>query len=92
MADKEQNLSSTWSEYLKKAIKDYQCFMAQSTPMEPKDFAAYHNAGKAALAHIAMIKKMIEEPDDKAKEMDFFDLLEQAREATHEDDRDNSFD
>ena len=91
MIDKDKNLSNTWSEYLKKAVEDYRHFMAQPSPMEAKEFTSYHNAGKAALAHILMIKKMMASKEEDQKEMDFFDLLEQAREATH-DDTNDSFD
>ena len=40
-----------------------------------------------------MIKKMIQpEAQPEPKEMDFFNLLEEAREATHEESDDSSFD
>jgi len=93
MLDKNVNSSSTWQKYLDKAIVDYQQFMSNAPSLEAKEFAAYHSAAKAALAHILMLKKMIvPETAPPSKEMDFFNLLEEAREATHDEPDVDSFD
>lgn len=92
MADKNDLLSATWTDYLSKAIQDYHLFATQTAPLEAKEFTAHHNACKAALAHILMIQKLMLPKDDKNDEPDFFDLLDQARKATHEEDQDDSFD
>lgn len=92
MSDKNNFLSETWSDYLNKAIKDYHLFAMQASPLDAKEFTAYHNACKAALAHIVMLQKLMQLKDDKKNEPDFFDLLEQARKATDEEGHDDSFD
>lgn len=92
MSDKTDILSKTWDDYLNKAIQDYHLFATQQAPLDAKDFAAHHNACKAALAHILMIQKLMQPKDDKKEEPDFFDLLDQARKATHEEYQDDSFD
>ena len=92
MADKNEVLSATWTEFLNKAIQDYHAFATQSAPLDAKEFTAHHNACKAALAHILMIQKLMLSKDDKQEELDFFDMLDQARKATHEEQQDDSFD
>ena len=92
MPDKKNILSCAWGDYLNKAIRDYDSFCTQSVPLEAKDFALYHNACKSALAHIVMLKKLMQSNEQKEIEPDFFDLLEQARKATNEDNDSNSFD
>ena len=92
MPDKKEDLSGAWSEYLNKAIKDYHLFATQVTPMEAKEFAAHHNACKAALAHVLMIQKLMQTKEDKTQEPNFFDLLEQARKETSDEDDEHSFD
>lgn len=92
MSDKKDLLSETWTDYLNKAIQDYHLFATQTSPMEAKEFTAHHNACKAALAHILMLQKLMQPKEEKADEPNFFDLLEQARKATDEEYRDDSFD
>ena len=91
MPDKKEDLSGAWSEYLNKAIKDYHLFATQVTPMEAKEFTAHHNACKAALAHILMIQKLMQPKENKSEDLNFFDLLEQARKETNEPDNNDSF-
>lgn len=93
MPDKENNLSEAWSDDLESALNDYHAFRTQKTPLEAKDFTAYHNACKAVLAHILMIKKMMNPMTQQNPETDFLNLLEQARKANHdENDENDSFD
>ena len=91
MPDKENLLSCAWADYLNKAITDYHHFAKQSSPVEAKEFTAYHNACKAALAHILMIQKLMQTQENKSEDLNFFDLLEQARKETDGED-DDSFD
>ena len=60
--------------------------------MEAKEFGAYHNACKAALAHILMIQKLMQMPATKDEEPSLLDLLEQARKATKDESECDSFD
>ena len=92
MSDKNDFLSEAWTDYLNKAIKDYHLFATQPSPLDAKEFTAHHNACKAALAHILMLQKLMQSKDEKTKEPDLFDLLEQARKATNEEYQDDSFD
>jgi len=92
MSDKNEILSETWTDYLNKAIQDYHLFATQPSPLDAKEFTAHHNACKAALAHILMIQKLMQPKEDNKSEPNFFDLLEQAKKATNEDDQDDSFD
>ena len=88
----DNDLSENWADFLKKAVTDYHLFAAQPSPTDAKEFIAHHNACKAVLSHILMLKKMMESETQKQSEPDLFSLLEQAREATHEQDNDDSFD
>lgn len=92
MPDKKNSLSCAWSDYLDKAIADYHLFATQPTPMEAKEFIAHHNACKAALAHILIIQKLMQQKENKSEDLNFFDLLEQARKETNEEDDPHSFD
>ena len=92
MPDKKGDLSGAWSDYLNKAIKDYHLFATQASSLDAKDFTAHQNACKAALAHILMLQKLVQSKDEKTKEPDLFDLLEQARKATDEEYHDDPFD
>ncbi len=92
MSDKNHLLSETWTEYLNKAIQDYHSFATQASSLDAKEFTAHQNACKAALAHILMLQKLVQPKDEKTKEPDLFDLLEQARKATDEEYHDDSFD
>ena len=92
MSDKNNILSETWTDYLQKAIQDYHLFATQAAPLDAKEFTAHHNACKAALAHILMIQKLMLSKDEKNDEPDFFDLLDQARKATHEEYQNDPFD
>ena len=92
MSDKNDLLSQTWTDYLNKAIKDYHLFATQAFPLDAKEFMVHHNACKAALSHILMLQKLMQTKEEKTKEPDLFDLLEQARKATNEEYQDDSFD
>ena len=86
MPEKDIFSSQAWLDELHKVVQDYHLFVHQNAPMEAKEFAAYHNACKAALAHILILKKFAQPPSQvtPASEMDLFDLLKQAQKATHD--------
>ncbi len=93
MPEKEFTPTADWQEDLTKATKDYHLFSAQETPLEAKDFAAYHNACRAALAHILILKKICAPTLESPQQTDFLNLLEQARKATYDNTTDiDSFD
>ena len=92
MPAKELFSSVAWLEELNKVIQDYHLFAAQATPLEAKDFMAYHNACKAALAHILLLKKLAGTASHNEEEPDFLSLLQQAQKATQESgESDDSF-
>ncbi len=92
MQDHKEDLSEAWSDYFHKAVKGYCQFSNQNVSMDAKEFCAYHNACKAALAHILMIQKLMQTKSAKEAEPNFFDLLEQARKATDDECDSDSFD
>ena len=92
MQDKMKDLSGAWADYFQKAMAGYCQFANQSVSMEAKEFGAYHNACKAALAHILMIQKLMQTPEAKEEEPNLFDLLDHAREATIDYGESDSFD
>ena len=92
MQDKMKDLSGAWADYFQKAMTGYCQFADQSVSMEAKEFGAYHNACKAALAHILMIQKLMQTPVSKEEEPNLLDLLEQARKATNDESESDSFD
>ena len=92
MPDKKEILSGAGSDCLNTAVRNYHLFAAQDVPMEAKEFTAYHNACKAALAHILMIQKVMQDKEETSEDLNFFDLLEQARKETNEDEDGSSFD
>jgi hypothetical protein len=92
MQDKNKDLSGAWSDYFQKAVEGYGQFARQNVSMEAKDFGAYHNACKAALAHILMIQKLMQTSTAKEEEPNLLDLLEQARKATNDESDSDSFD
>lgn len=92
MQDKKEDLSGAWAEYFQKAVTGYCQFAEQNTPMESKEFGAYHNACKAALGHILMIQKLMQMASVKDEEPSLLELLEQARKATNDESEIDSFD
>jgi len=92
MQDKKENLSDAWSDYFHKAMAGYCQFVQQNVSMDAKEFTAYHNACKAALAHILMIQKFMQPSSIKNEEPNLLDLLEQARKATNDENGSDSFD
>ena len=93
MPDKTPFLSDDWTSILTKIIHDYKLFSEQPPPLEAKEFTSYHNACKAALAHILLLKKMTDNSSASPSEPDLFTLLDNARKATHDsNDADDSFD
>ena len=60
MPDKSRlpDLSASFKSGLMRAIQSYEEFKEQEIPFDAKGFAAYHNACKSALLHIALLLKM----------------------------------
>ena len=93
MSDRNISSAADWNSFLTKATQDYYHFAMQSTPLDAKEFSAFHSACKAALGHILILKKLIESSLNKTTEPDLFSLLENARKATYDpNDTDDSFD
>lgn len=54
--------------YAQKVLNDYQLFIKQDVSLESKEFTAYHNACKSALAHLLLLTKLIQpEPESPEK-------------------------
>ena len=93
MPEKDLFSSQAWLDDLNKAVQDYHLFATQQVSQEAKEFSAYHNACKAALAHILLLKKLTCSAASAEAEPDLFALLEQAQKATQEQgESDDSFD
>ena len=93
MPEKDIFSSQAWSDDLNKAIRDYHLFATQPVSQDTKEFIAYHNACKAALAHILLLKKLVFSTSQSELEPDFLTLLEQAQKATQQQGaEDDSFD
>ena len=93
MPETESFSSQAWSQELNKAIHDYHLFASQVTSLEAKEFMAYHNACKAALAHILILKKLIHSAVQSENSPNFLALLTEAQKATEgQEDDDDSFD
>lgn len=60
MPDKSRlpDLSESFKSGLRRAVQSYEDFKEQEIPFDAKGFAAYHNACKSALLHIALLLKM----------------------------------
>ena len=60
MSDKScfPDLSASLKSGLSRAVQSYEEFKEQDIPYDAKGFAAYHNACKSALMHIALLLKM----------------------------------
>ena len=80
MTDNITSLSETLRPAFFQTLQRYLDFIAQSPGLEPKDFTAYHNACKAALAHLMLLEKLIKNPNTNDAQMDLLSLLEQAKE------------
>lgn len=92
MPEKEIFSSAAWSEELNKVIRDYHLFISQPPSLEAKEFTAYHNACKAALSHILILKKLVGSKSQSETEPDFLELLAQAQKETQESgENDDSF-
>ncbi|MBQ4472398.1 MAG: hypothetical protein II942_04070 [Alphaproteobacteria bacterium] len=83
--------ADNWSEFLQKTISDYRQFCQQPAPDDAKSFMLYHNACKAVLAHLLMIKKIIEGTSVCPDANVLMDLLKQAQMEVQNDPDDDSF-
>ena len=73
------NILKSLQKGLNRAIESYNVLISEEIPSDAKNFAAYHNACKAALTHIALATKMSEYLRSQ-EEPDNTDWLELARE------------
>ena len=75
---------------LKRAAESYNALISEDIPSDPKGFAAYHNACKAALMHIALAAKITEtlSPKESGDQTDWLGL---AKEALKEEDNELIF-
>ena len=56
MPDRNIPQANDWTSFLTKVTQDYRHFAMQSSPLDAKEFSAYHSACKAALSHILILK------------------------------------
>ncbi len=67
--------------FLEKAVRSYQNFASDNCPMDAKEFGAYHSACKAALLHIALLVKILDNSEAVSDHKpDLLDLIHQAKE------------
>lgn len=78
-SDVKNRLGQVLSPVLDKALADYQSFLHQSVSLDPKEFSAFQNACKGALAHIALLLKLSGQSENPETEPDFATLIEEAR-------------
>ena len=66
--------------YAQKVLNDYQLFIKQDVSLESKEFTAYHNACKSALAHLLLLTKLIQPMPESPEqtEKDWADLVKNA--------------
>ena len=80
-----QRLSGTLPASIHAAVAGYEEFTASAPPADPKGFAAWHAAAKAALAHVDLLIKLARwaeaSPDSADGEDGVERLLSQARAA-----------
>ena len=79
MPDKKIFLSDTLRPVFDQSLQHYLNFTHQTPPLDAKDFTAYHNACKAALAHLMLLEKLIGHQDQPQQQLDLLSLLEQAK-------------
>ena len=80
-------------EGLKLAVDSYRSFQQSEIPNDPKGFASYHQACKAALTHIMLLLKLIpkESSERDSSSLDWVGLARQALNGETEEDDDDMF-
>ena len=78
MPDKQIFLSEMLMPVLDKTLQHYLSFTEQPPVSDTKEFTAYHNACKAALAHIVLLDKLTKHPNQNETQINLLDLIEQA--------------
>lgn len=53
---------------IEKVLNDYQQLIKQAAPLDPKEFTAYQNACKSALAHLMLLTKLIQNEPEQMEE------------------------
>ena len=78
--DQTNQLLESLKSGLNKAIKSYRNLQQESISQDTKEFAAYHNACKAALMHIALLIKLIQgnAPTESVSQTDWISAARQA--------------
>ena len=85
MPDKNIPLSDILRPVFDKAVQHYLDFTHQTPALDAKDFTAYHNACKAALAHLMLLEKLIKQSPQSDSQTSLLDLIEQAKKETQND-------
>jgi len=85
MPDKKISLSELLTPVLDQALQHYISFTHQSPALDAKDFTAYHNACKAALAHIMLLEKLTKQTDPSNIQPNLLDLITQAQKENDND-------
>ena len=85
MADKKIPLSEMLRPVLDKTVQHYISFTSQNPVSDTKEFTAYHNACKAALAHIVLLDKLTKQQSQNELQTNLLDLIAQAEKENEND-------
>ena len=85
MTDKKTSLSEILVPVLDKTLQHYITFTNQPPVSETKEFTAYHNACKAALAHIVLLDKLTKQTNQNEAQTNLLDLIAQAEKENEND-------
>jgi len=81
--------ADNWIPFVEKTMADYRQFSAQQAPEDAKSFMVYHNACKAVLGHLLMIRKMMETESVSTDTDALLALMAEARKEDIHDDTDS---
>ncbi|MBP5344142.1 MAG: hypothetical protein J6Y85_03630 [Alphaproteobacteria bacterium] len=85
MPDKNITLSEMLTPVLNKTVQHYLTFTDQPPVSDTKEFTAYHNACKAALAHIILLNKLTKQSNQNEAQTSLLDLIAQAEKENEND-------
>ena len=85
MTDKKIPLSEMLMPVFDKTLQHYISFTHQTPASDTKEFTAYHNACKAALAHIVLLDKLTRQQNQNETQPNLLDLIAQAEKETEND-------
>ena len=83
--------SEKWTVFLEKTMEDYRQFCQQPAPEDAKSFMVYHNACKAVLGHLLLIRKIMENNSSSPDVDALISLMAQAKREVENDDESDSF-